>query len=73
MEQSKVFEIIKRFTAEGVEIREDSEFFNDLGLSSLEMMSLILALEEELETKINIMELVGIKTVGELVRKVSKG
>ena len=70
--EDKILYLIKQRVGEDVSVTNDSEFFNDLGLSSLDMAIIILTLEDELGLKINVMDLVGIKTVGSLIERIKK-
>lgn len=70
--EDKIIEIIKQHTEDGVNVTENSELFGDLGLSSLDMLTLIFSIEEKIEAKISIMDFVGIKTVGDLIHKIER-
>ena len=71
MDKKEIIDVIQQHVETNVEITEDSQFFNDLGLSSLSMFSLFCELEEKTGKKINIMDFVGLKTVGELIAKIN--
>ena len=49
------------------EIRPDSNFIEDLGADSLDIVELIMAMEEEFETEIPDEEAENIRTVGDAV------
>lgn len=70
--KDKIIALIRKRLKGDVEITEHSDFFNDLGLSSLDMAMLIFSLEEEINEQINVMDLLGIKTVGELIQRMDK-
>jgi len=70
--QDKVYALIKQRVEDDIEISDSSEFFRDLGLSSLDMATLIFAVEDEIGKKINVMDLVGIKTVGDLIHRLNR-
>ncbi len=53
------------------EIRPDSNFIEDLGADSLDIVELIMAMEEEFETEIPDEEAENIRTVGDAVGYVS--
>ena len=65
----KYIEILKNHAYEGVEITPNSNLFEDLGISSLGMFSVICELENVFGAKINVMELVDVKTVEQLYNK----
>ena len=71
MWENKVLEIIKDKT-EVEDLCLTDEFFNDLGLSSLDMMSLLLDIEQKLEISIVLTDLVTVKTVQDLLNCLSK-
>jgi len=70
--EDKIIALIRQRLEEDVEINENSDFFNDLGLSSLDMATLVFSMEDEIGVKINVMDLIGIKTVGELIQRINK-
>ncbi|MBL93248.1 MAG: acyl carrier protein [Myxococcales bacterium] len=53
------------------EIRPESNFIEDLGADSLDIVELIMAMEEEFETEIPDEEAENIRTVGDAVSYVS--
>ena len=65
----KFIEILKNNAISGVEITPESNLFNDLGISSLGMFSVVCEIEKEFNVKFNVMELVDVKTVLELYNK----
>ncbi len=70
--EDKIIALIRQRLEDDVEITESSNFFNDLGLSSLDMVTLLFSIEDEIGVQINLMDLTGIKTVGELIQKINK-
>ena len=70
--EDKIIALIRQRIENDVEITENSDFFNDLGLSSLDMATLVFSIEDEIGVQINVMDLIGIKTVGELIQKINK-
>ena len=70
--EDKIIALIRQRIQDDVEITENSDFFNDLGLSSLDMATLVFSIEDEIGVQINVMDLIGIKTVGELIQKINK-
>lgn len=63
---SEVVKIINKFAIKGVEVKKDSLLFEDLGLSSLDMVSIIFDLEAKFNKKCNIMDFKNVKTAGQL-------
>ena len=70
--EDKIIALIRQRLEGDVEITENSDFFNDLGLSSLDMATLVFSIEDEIGVQINVMDLIGIKKVGELIQKINK-
>lgn len=67
-----MFEKIKEIIAEKLSIKEDditmeSSFVDDLNADSLDLVELMMALEDELETEIPDEEAENFKTVGDVV------
>ena len=65
----KFIAILQENAVEGVEIKPDSDLFDDLGISSLGMFNVIYEIENQLGVRINVMELINVKTVGQLYNK----
>ncbi len=61
-------ELIRKYTASDIEIIETSNLRDDLGISSLGMFSLVCEMEQVYNKKINIIELVNVKTIGQLYK-----
>ena len=57
---------------EDVEITEESNLSEDLDATSLELVDLAMDLEKALDTRIELEELTGIETVGDVVDLISK-
>ena len=70
--KDKIITLIHQRLKTDAEITDNSDFFYDLGLSSLDMAMLIFSIEDEMNMQINVMDLVGIKTVGGLIQKINK-
>jgi acyl carrier protein len=66
---AKFIEILKENAVEGVEIKNDSDLFEDLGISSLGMFNVIYEIENQLGVRINVMDLINVKTVKQLYDK----
>ncbi|MDN5359380.1 MAG: acyl carrier protein [Thermotogaceae bacterium] len=70
---SKVKEtLIENLDLEDVEISEDSNLSDDLDATSLELVDLAMDLEKALNTRIELEELTGIETVGNVVDLITK-
>ncbi len=64
----KVIEIIQeQLNLEGVAITEDTSFKDDLGVDSLDLFELVMAVEEEYGVEIPAEELEQLTTVGSVV------
>ena len=68
-----MFEKVKEIIAEKLSINEDeitmdSSFLDDLNADSLDLVELMMALEDELDTEIPDEEAEGFKTVGDVVK-----
>ena len=71
MEKNIIFKIIKEFILTKVEVNENSDFYYDLGLSSLDMINLIFKIENELNVNIRLENLFGVRTVGEFINAIN--
>jgi acyl carrier protein len=77
MEVSAIFEQVRKATAEVLripleKITMESRFKEDLGADSLDLVSLLMALDEELNTALPDEREANISTVGDAVRFVKK-
>ena len=64
----KVIEIIAEYADVSTdEINEDTNIRADLGLNSLELVNLAVAIEDEFETEIPDREAIGLETVADIV------
>ncbi|MCF0149359.1 MULTISPECIES: acyl carrier protein [Clostridium] len=68
-----MFEKVREIIAEKLSINEDeitmdSSFLDDLNADSLDLVELMMALEDELDTEIPDEEAEGFKTVGDVVK-----
>ena len=52
------------------EIKESQDFVSDLGTDSLDMVEIVMGVEQEFGLTIDDKEIEGIKTVGDLIKKV---
>ena len=64
--------LIENLDLEDVEISEASNLSEDLDATSLELVDLAMDLEKALDTRIELEELTGIETVGDVVDLISK-
>jgi acyl carrier protein len=53
-----------------LEIKENQEFVNDLGTDSLDMAEIVMGIEDEFGLVISDDEIMQVKTVGDLIKKV---
>ncbi|MCR5756245.1 MAG: acyl carrier protein [Acetatifactor sp.] len=63
--EEKIIKLLEEMTGESVS--RDTDILSDLGLSSLEIMSLISDLEEEFDVKIKAKAMKKVETIGDLV------
>jgi acyl carrier protein len=75
--EQSIFETIRKIVATRLEIDEnritqESNFRNDLQISSIVIVSVVLAIETEFDIEIADEEIVSIATVGDAVRFVAK-
>ena len=64
--------LIENLDLEDVEISEESNLSDDLDATSLELVDLAMDLEKALDTRIELEELTGIETVGDVVDLITK-
>ena len=55
-----------------LEIKETQEFVNDLGTDSLDMAEIVMGIEDEFGLVIGDDEIMQVKTVGDLIKKIEK-
>ncbi len=69
----KVIEIIRnQLGIDDAEITEDTNFKDDLGVDSLDLLELVMAFEEEYNIELNPEELEDIQTVGDVMEFIRK-
>lgn len=69
----RIIEIIKdQLGVADVEITEETNFKDDLGVDSLDLLELVMAFEEEYNIELNPEELEGIATVGDITEFIKK-
>ena len=64
---SQLLEILKPFTKEGQQLREETKLVAELGLDSLQVMQVLLKIEDHFDISIPLNNLPTIQTVQELV------
>jgi acyl carrier protein len=65
--ESKLNEmLVKNFKIEPADLQENKSFDEDLGMDSLDMVNLLVAIKKELGIDIQTAQAVEIKTIGEL-------
>lgn len=69
----RIVEIInEQLNIDDVDINEDTNFKEDLGVDSLDLLELVMAFEEEYDIELNPEELEGITTVGDIMEYIKK-
>lgn len=68
--REKLFELIESVLDEEVELNEDAEIIDDLGLSSMEFFNLITLIENSFHIKISDREIQELETVGDVLELV---
>lgn len=69
----RIKEIICEFVkADPAEMNENTNLRSDLGLSSLDLVNLAVAIEEEFNTSISDREIAGITTIGDIIAYLNK-
>jgi acyl carrier protein len=67
---SQLLEILKPFTKEGQQLREETKLIGELGLDSLQVMQVLLKIEDHFDISIPLNNLPTIQTVQELVLEI---
>ena len=67
---SQLLEILKPFTKEGQQLREETKLVGELGLDSLQVMQVLLKIEDHFDISIPLNNLPKIQTVQELVLEI---
>lgn len=68
--RDKLFELIESVVEEEIELTEDAEIIDDLGLSSMEFFNLITLIENSFHIKISDREIQELETVGDVLELV---
>ena len=63
----QLLEILKPFTKEGQQLREETKLVGELGLDSLQVMQVLLKIEDHFDISIPLNNLPMIQTIQELV------
>ena len=69
---SQLLEILKPFTTEGQQLREETKLVAELGLDSLQVMQVLLKIEDHFDISIPLNNLPTIQTIQELVLEIEK-
>ncbi len=69
---TRIFEILRPFTKQGILLNEDSELVAELGLTSLQVMELIEHLEDHFDISIPLNILPDIRSVRDLASQLEK-
>ena len=67
---SQLLEILKPFTKEGQQLKEETKLVGELGLDSLQVMQILLKIEDHFDISIPLNNLPKIQTVQELVLEI---
>jgi acyl carrier protein len=67
---SQLLEILKPFTKEGQQLKEETKLVGELGLDSLQVMQILLKIEDHFDISIPLNNLPTIQTVQELVLEI---
>lgn len=68
MDEKKLLEIIAEYTTYGAEdLKEDMNFADDLGIDSLDLAQIIMAVEDEYEVELAEEVLENVATVGDAI------
>ena len=69
---SQLLEILKPFTKEGQQLKEETKLVGELGLDSLQVMQVLLKIEDHFDISIPLNNLPTIQTIQELVLEIEK-
>ncbi len=65
---ARIYEVLKPYVPEGESLTEQSELVSDLGLSSIDVMEMIVEIEDFFDISIPLNILPDISTVGDLAK-----
>ena len=71
MDKTRIYEIIKKYVSNDIELTDTTSFIGDLGWSSLTMLNMILDLESSMQYSLELGQFQHVKTVGDLVRVIA--
>jgi acyl carrier protein len=66
----KLYDILKPFTAEGVELNEETDLISDLGLDSMNVIKLLLMVEDSFDISIPLNILPDVRTIKDFAEQV---
>jgi len=66
---SRIYKLLRPFVKPGTELGEDSELVTELGLTSLQVMTLIEHIEDEFDISVPLNILPDIRTIGDLAQQ----
>jgi acyl carrier protein len=66
----KLYDILKPFTAEGVELNEETDLISDLGLDSMKVIKLLLRVEDSFDISIPLNILPEVRTIKDFAKQV---
>jgi len=69
---ARIYEVLQPYVAEGDTLTEDSELVSDLGLSSIDVMEMIVEIEDHFDISIPLNILPDISTVGDLAKSLGE-
>lgn len=66
----KLYDILKSFKAEGVELNEETDLVSDLGLDSMKVIKLLLMVEDSFDISIPLNILPEVRTIKDFAEQV---
>jgi acyl carrier protein len=69
---SRIYKLLQPFVKPGTELGGDSELVTELGLTSLQVMTLIEHIEDEFDISVPLNILPDIRTIGDLAQQLVK-
>ena len=68
----KLYDILKSFKAEGVELNEETDLVSDLGLDSMKVIKLLLMVEDSFDISIPLNILPEVRTIKDFAEQVQQ-